>query len=83
MDLLRLPSGHASRLKVRSLLGLTPIAASVVVTGAEYSLLPHFEKRSQWLAKRHPEVACNRTMWIKAQISRLGGSYREYYPFSL
>jgi len=60
-DLLRLPSGHGSRLKVRSLLGLIPIAASVVVTGAEYSLLPHFEKRSQWLAKRHPEVACNLT----------------------
>ena len=60
-DVLRLPNGHCSRLKVRSLLGLLPIAASVVVTEAEYSRLPHFEKRSQWLAKRHPEVACNLT----------------------
>ena len=60
-DLLRLPSGHCRRLKVRSLLGLLPIAASLVVTDAEYSRLPHFEKRSQWLAKRYPEVHRNLT----------------------
>jgi len=60
-DLLRLPSGHAGRLKVRSLLGLLPIAASLVITDAEFNRLPHFEKRSRWLAQRHPEVACNLT----------------------
>ena len=60
-DLLRLPSGHCSRLKVRSLLGLLPIAASLVITDEEYSRLPHFEKRSQWLAKRYPEVHGNLT----------------------
>jgi Glycosyl hydrolase family 63 C-terminal domain len=60
-DLLRLPDGHANRLKVRSLVGLLPIAASLVMTGEEYSRLPHFGQRSQWLAKRYPEVACNLT----------------------
>ena len=60
-DILRLPSGHASRLKLRSLVGLLPIAASLVVTDEEYSRLPHFGERSQWLAKRYPEVTCNLT----------------------
>ena len=69
-DVLRLPSGHCSRLKVRSLLGLLPIAASVVVTDAEYGRLPHFEKRSKWLAARHPEVACNLTNMDK--VGHLG-----------
>lgn len=60
-DLLRLPGGRASRLKLRSLVGLLPIAASMVVTDAEYSRLPRFGKRSQWLTRRYPEVTCNMT----------------------
>jgi hypothetical protein len=60
-DVLRLPSGHSSRLRVRSLLGLLPIAASLVVSEAEFSRLPHFKRRSQWLASRYPEVTCNLT----------------------
>jgi hypothetical protein len=60
-DVLRLPGGHSSRLKVRSLLGLLPIAASLVVSDAEFRRLPHFEKRSRWLASRYPEVTCNLT----------------------
>jgi hypothetical protein len=60
-DVLRLPSGHSTRLKVRSLLGLLPIAASLVVSEAEFGRLPHFQKRSQWLASRYPEVTCNLT----------------------
>ena len=60
-DLLRLPNGHSSRLKVRSLPGLLPIAASLIITDAEYSLIPHFERRSRWLAERYPEVSCNLT----------------------
>ena len=60
-DLLRLPDGQSKRLKVRSLPGLLPIAASLVVTDEEYKLLPHFERRSNWLAERYPEVTCNLT----------------------
>jgi hypothetical protein len=60
-DVLRLPDGNAGRLKLRSLVGLLPIAASMVVTDAEYRCLPHFIERSQWLAKRYPEVTCNLT----------------------
>jgi len=60
-DVLRLPDGNASRLKLRSLVGLLPLAASLVVTDAEYNRLPHFGERSQWLTKRYPEVTCNLT----------------------
>ena len=60
-DLLRLPNGESARMRVRSLTGLLPLAASMVVTDAEYSRLPQFERRSLWLARRYPEVACNLT----------------------
>jgi len=60
-DLLRLPNGQGARMKARSLTGLLPLAASLVVTDAEYSRLPKFERRSAWLAHRYPEVTCNLT----------------------
>ena len=60
-DLLRLPSGQGTRMKVRSLTGLLPIAACLMITDAEYSRLPQFEKRSKWLTQRYPEVTCNLT----------------------
>jgi hypothetical protein len=66
-DLLRLPNGVDERLKLRSLVGLLPIAASLVVTDAEYNRLPHFGERSKWLTKRFPEVTCNLT-----NIDRVG-----------
>jgi hypothetical protein len=60
-DVLHLRNGDAGRLKLRSLVGLLPIAASMVVTDTEYNRLPHFGERSRWLSKRYPEVACNLT----------------------
>jgi hypothetical protein len=60
-DVLRHPSGRVSRLKLRSLLGLLPIAASLVLSEVEFSRLEHFQKRSEWLASRYPEVTCNIT----------------------
>ena len=60
-DLLRLPNGQSARMKVRSLTGLLPLAASLLVTDSEYKRLPQFEKRSSWLAQRFPEMTCNLT----------------------
>jgi hypothetical protein len=60
-DLLRLPSGYASRLKVRSLVGLLPVCASLVITEEEFNRLPKFAERSAWLTRRYPEVTCNLT----------------------
>jgi hypothetical protein len=60
-DLLRFPNGYATRLKVRSLVGLLPLCASMVITSAEFQRLPQFQERSQWLTHRYPEVTCNLT----------------------
>ena len=65
-DLLRFPNAFATRLKVRTLVGLLPICASLVITQGEYDRLPHFEQRSSWLSRRYPEVTCNLTNLDKA-----------------
>jgi hypothetical protein len=55
-DLLRLPGGHAERLKVRSMVGLLPLCASTVFEG---DLLTKFPKLTEMIAlfrKRHPEL---------------------------
>jgi hypothetical protein len=66
-DVLRLPDDRASRLKLRSMVGLLPIAASLVINDTEYQRLPRFGARSEWLTKRYPEVTCNLT-----NIDKLG-----------
>ena len=60
-DLIRFPNGSASRLKLRTLIGLLPICATLVITEKEYRRLPQFKQRSAWLSRRHPEVTCNLT----------------------
>jgi hypothetical protein len=55
-DVLRLPDGQASRLKVRSLVGLLPLAASVVVQPEEVAQLPEFMERLGWLGQHRPEL---------------------------
>jgi Mannosylglycerate hydrolase MGH1-like glycoside hydrolase domain len=64
---LRVPDTFATRLKVRTLVGLLPVCASLVITQGEYNRLPHFfEQRSAWLSRRYPEVTCNLTNLDKA-----------------
>jgi hypothetical protein len=60
-DLLRFPNGSAARLKVRTLVGLLPVCASMVITASEFDRLPQFGRRSAWFARRYPEVTCNMT----------------------
>jgi hypothetical protein len=58
-DLLRLPDGSATRLKVRSMVGLLPLCASTVFEG---ELLQRFPKLRELIAlfrKRHPEVVAH------------------------
>jgi hypothetical protein len=61
-DILRLPDGSATRLKVRSMVGLLPICATTVVEPCQRERLPHFLElfairlgRMPWLLKSiHP-----------------------------
>jgi len=61
-DILRLPDGSATRLKVRSMVGMLPICATTVVEPWQRERLPHFLelfamrlRRMPWLLQRiHP-----------------------------
>jgi hypothetical protein len=52
-DLLRLPDGRATRLKVRSLVGLLPLAASTTFLGEKLDHMPNFVARAQWFKEYH------------------------------
>jgi hypothetical protein len=60
-DLLRLPGGHAVRLKVRSMVGLLSIGASTVFPAEVPQSLPLFMGRVQTFARRHAELFANIT----------------------
>jgi hypothetical protein len=55
-DLLRLPDGHAERLKVRSLVGLLPLAATVLVTPAAEARIGPVHQIIRDYSQTHPEL---------------------------
>ena len=55
-DLLRLPDGHAMRLKVRSLVGLLPLCASTVFEADATTSYPKLMEMIALFRKRHPEL---------------------------
>jgi hypothetical protein len=58
-DVLRLPDGNAFRLKVRSLVGLLPLAAVAIFEEDIWERLPTFRKQAELFLKRLPELAAN------------------------
>jgi hypothetical protein len=58
-DVLRLPDGGAMRLKVRSIVGLLPLAGIAVFEDDILEKLPHFRERAQAFGRRHPELIAN------------------------
>jgi hypothetical protein len=56
-DVLRFPDGSAVRLKVRSLVGLVPLAATTVLPADLRERLPRFFEEAQWFLERHPHTA--------------------------
>jgi len=55
-DLLRLPDGAATRLKVRSLVGLIPLAATTVIGGWADRRFPELVTGAREFVERHPAV---------------------------
>ena len=53
-DVLSLPDGRSAQLKVRSLVGLLPLAACEVIRPAEATKLPEFMDRVRWLNDNRP-----------------------------
>ncbi|MFS8979873.1 glucosidase [Cupriavidus necator] len=58
-DVLRFPDGSATRLKVRSIVGLLPLAAVAVFEEDILAKLPKFRERAGLFLRRHPELAAN------------------------
>jgi hypothetical protein len=58
-DVLRFPDGSATRLKVRSIVGLLPLAAVAVFEDDTIAKLTKFRGRTAAFADRHPELVAN------------------------
>src|SRR6516162_9447775 len=56
-DVLRLPGGEGIRLKVRSLVGLLPLAATTVLPDHLPERLPRFFEEARLFLERHPHTA--------------------------
>ncbi len=56
-DVLRLPDGQAQRLKVRSMVGLLPLAAVAIFDENILDRLPTFVRNARAFLARHPELA--------------------------
>jgi hypothetical protein len=55
-DVLRLPDGHATRLKVRSMVGLLPLCATAIVEASLATRFPRLLEMIALFKKRHPEL---------------------------
>jgi Mannosylglycerate hydrolase MGH1-like glycoside hydrolase domain len=58
-DVLRLPNGQALRLKVRSMVGLLPLAAVAIFEEGALEKLPNVRKHIREFMQRHPDLAAN------------------------
>jgi len=58
-DVLRLPDGNATRLKVRSMVGLLPLAAVAIFEEDILQQLPTFGRYARNFLRRHPELEAN------------------------
>jgi hypothetical protein len=58
-DLLRLPNGDATRLKVRSMVGLLPLCAATVFEGEVLERFPRLGARAQRFLRYHSELVAN------------------------
>ncbi|MCK6459170.1 MAG: glucosidase, partial [Planctomycetes bacterium] len=58
-DLLRLPDGSATRLKVRSMVGLLPLCAVTVLEAGVLEKLPELVAKARWFLEKRPELVKN------------------------
>jgi hypothetical protein len=58
-DVLRMPDGTSSRLKVRSMVGLLPLCAATVLNEQVLEHLPEIGNRANWFLSNRPELVDN------------------------
>ncbi|GIW08953.1 MAG: glucosidase [Dehalococcoidia bacterium] len=62
-DVLSLPDGRSLCLKVRSLVGLTPLLAVTTLEPSFLATLPNFARRLDWFLRHRPELAALVSRW--------------------
>jgi hypothetical protein len=55
-DVLRLPDGHVERIRLRSMVGLLPLCATLVLDAGIADRFPRFLARAKAFIARHPEL---------------------------
>ena len=58
-DVLRMPDGSATRLKVRSMVGLLPLCATTVIEPSTNDGLPELRARARKFLERYPDLSAN------------------------
>jgi hypothetical protein len=62
-DTIRMPGDASVRLKIRSMVGLTPLYAVEVIDDHIMQALPEFAKRLSWLLEKRPDLAALVSRW--------------------
>ncbi len=72
-DILQLPDGTSTRLKVRSLVGLLPICAATIFQGKVRKNMPELIRNIAGYLERHPQLATSVSL-ESAQTDGVGGT---------
>jgi hypothetical protein len=62
-DMLRMPDGSWSRLRLRTLVGLIPLFAAQVVEDKKWEKLPRLESHMRWFMTQRPDLAALISNW--------------------
>jgi len=62
-DVLRHPDGHRERMKLRSMVGLTPLFAVETIEPELLERLPNFKQRMEWFLEHRPHLAQLVSRW--------------------
>jgi hypothetical protein len=58
-DLLRMPDGHAQRIRLHSMVGLLPLCSTLTLDAGLADRFPRFLERARSFIARHPELTAN------------------------
>lgn len=68
-DAIQFDSGHTMQLPVRSLVGLIPLYATLVLEPATINRFPGFKKRLEWFIENRPEISERNVANMKGMYS--------------
>lgn len=68
-DLVQFGPGNSIQLPVRSLVGLIPLYATLVLEPAVLSRFPGFKKRMEWFIDNRPEVSARNMANMKGKVT--------------